>query len=136
MTSHSLTAQSSVSSLPTSEAPNGSFSLRRTSLVTPIKLRISRSPIPGAYNSPILKNSSSSLETPLSQEVAPPSQEIASPSQEVAPPSQEIASPSQEVAPPSQEVAPLSQEVALPLQGAKRLAHTLQVHPPHDHCTW
>ncbi|KAG1839667.1 hypothetical protein DFJ58DRAFT_733256 [Suillus subalutaceus] len=64
----------SVSSPPTSEAPNGSPisknsppSLRRTSLVTPIKPRVARSPIPtyGApvtypilrSNSPILKSS-------------------------------------------------------------------------------
>ncbi|KAG1724321.1 uncharacterized protein EDB91DRAFT_1255278 [Suillus paluster] len=72
MTSHSLTICSSVSSLPTSEAPNSSpilksdsSSLRRTSLVTPNKPRIV-SPPPTSEaptSSPILRSSSSDLES-------------------------------------------------------------------------
>ncbi|KAG1724155.1 uncharacterized protein EDB91DRAFT_1255372 [Suillus paluster] len=72
MTSHSLTICSSVSSPPTSEAPNSSpilksdsSSLRRTSLVTPNKPRIV-SPPPTSEaptSSPILRSSSSDLES-------------------------------------------------------------------------
>ncbi|KAG1749363.1 hypothetical protein EDB19DRAFT_1904878 [Suillus lakei] len=72
MTSHSLTIHSSVSSPPTSEAPNSSpilksdsSSLRRTSLVTPNKLRVT-SPPPTSKaptSSPIPRSSSSDLES-------------------------------------------------------------------------
>ncbi|KAG2139904.1 hypothetical protein BD769DRAFT_1663072 [Suillus cothurnatus] len=82
MTSYSLTAHPSVSSPPTSEAPNeapnGSLilkssplSLRRTSPVTPIKHRVASSPIPmheAHATYPILSSSQSS---PIQRVISP-----------------------------------------------------------------
>ncbi|KAG2121639.1 hypothetical protein BD769DRAFT_1671264 [Suillus cothurnatus] len=82
MTSYSLIAHPSVSSPPTSEAPNeapnGSLilksnppSLRRTSPVTPIKHRVASSPIPMHEARATYPIPSSSQSSPIQRVISP-----------------------------------------------------------------